>query len=85
MCCKLGIIKNLLIRIPIKNIKYWYTIRFTPEVTFYKYGFIFLKSLFSPSINNSKVAFNQLIRLIINDIDLSAYKHSKISMLMRIL
>ena len=85
MCCKLGIIKNFLIKIPIKNIKYGDEIRFTPEVTLYKYGFNFLKSLFSASINNSKVAFNQLIRIIINDIDLSSYKYSKISILMRIL
>ena len=69
MCCKLGVIKNCLIKIQIKNIKYRDTIRFPPEVTLYKYDFNLLKSLFARSINNSKVAFNQLIRLIINDID----------------
>ena len=69
MCCKLGVIKNFLIKIQIKNIKYGDTIRFPPEVTLYKYDFNFLKSLFAQSINNNKVAFNQLIRLIINNMD----------------
>ena len=69
MCSKLVVIKNFLIKIQIKNIKYGDTIRFPPEVTLYKYDFNFLKSLFAPSINNNKVALNQLIRLIINDID----------------
>ena len=84
-CCKFGIIRDSLIKIPVKNIKEGGKTRTTNEFTFYKYGFDFLKSFFSDSMMNIKVAYNQFIRIVMNDIDKSYYENTKISMFMRCL